>query len=531
VAAEIKKSSWGGKRTGAGRPRKSEAKNAAYEAAEVVGTERTYIYLPTLNPVEEFTARTRTDILKKARWLYNNVGLAARAVDGIARYACGTGIIPQARSSSSPWNKATEQRFEDSVGREAFGFDAAGQFNFYTAQAAIIRHAAVDGDFFGQLVQSKDGRAMMRFFGSEKVGNAITGLQQEEWRDGVRVDEMGKPTQYRILTNYLGTKFQDVSSDDICHFYRPQRVGYTRAPSWLARAALHLHDMADIVRFTKTTFKLASQPAYIIKSPDAMQIGMGAALKRQDVGDGNKVTVDKLYAGSGVMQLPPGAELQQFRNEHPGQNFQQFLDFLARDISWGIGVSPELLWDGSKIGGANTRFVLADAQVFFSELQDWLINSFCRRFYKYWVWSEIRAGRLPMIDDWWKVEFITPARITVDYGRDTKAMLEIVRTGAMSGRRFSEMHGMDEEQEEDAAIASYLRRKEKCEAAGLALTDVFPPAPGSPAPIPSGSQSGIDASGDTSNDDDADEADGGSTPPDSTATDMMDVRFQHPITR
>jgi capsid protein len=169
-----------------GRPSQESgsAKNAAFEAAELYQPGRTLIYM-------------------KARWLYNNVGLAARAVDGIARYACGTGIIPQARSSSSPWNKATEQRFEDSVGREAFGFDAAGQFNFYTAQAAIIRHAAVDGDFFGQLVQSKDGRAMMRFFGSEKVANAITGLQQEEWRDGVRVDEMGKPTQYRLLLTRL----------------------------------------------------------------------------------------------------------------------------------------------------------------------------------------------------------------------------------------------------------------------------------------------------------------------------------------
>jgi len=483
--AEIKKSSagWGGKRPGAGRPKKVDAKNAAYEAAEIVPQERTFIYLPTLNPEEEFTARTRTDILKKARWLYNNIGLAARAVDGIARYTCGTGIVPQARSSNSDWNKAAEERFEDSAGREAFGFDAGGQFNFYTAQAAILRHVAVDGDFFGQLVKSQDGRAMMRFFGAEKVGNALTGLQQDKWRDGVRIDPMGKPIQFRVLTNYLGTKFTDVSSDDICHFYRPQRVGYTRAPSWLSRAALHLHDMADIVKFTKTTFKLASQPAYIIKSPDAMQIGMGAALKRQDTASG-KVTVDKLYANSGVLQLPPGAELQQFRNEHPGQNFQQFLDFLARDISWGIGVSPEILWNIDKAGGANTRYVLADAQVFFSELQEWLINQFCRRFWKYWVWCEIQAGRLPMIEDWWRVDFTTPARITVDYGRDTKAMLDVVRTGAMSGRRFAEMHGMDEEQEEDAAIASYLRRKQKCEALGLDFNDVFPPAPGSPMTAP-----------------------------------------------
>ena len=328
--------------------------------------------------------------------------------------------------------------FDDTCGREAFGFDAAGQVNFYEAQHFICKHVAIDGDFFGQFVKSNDGRALMRFIGGESVGNATTGLAQDEWQDGVRTDQYGKPTQYRLLADEGRSTFTDVNADDILHFHRPARIGYTRSPSWLSRAALHLHDMADIVAFTKQTFKLASQPAFIIKSPDAMQVGMGAALKKQDAATGS-VTLDKLYGGSGVVQLPPGTELQQFKNEHPGNNFQAFLDFLARDISWGIGLSPEMLWSVAGIGGANTRYVLADAQVFFSELQDWIINQFCRRFWKYWVWSEIQAGRLPLRDDWWRVDFIPPARATVDFGRDTKALIEIVRTGAMSTRRFAEM--------------------------------------------------------------------------------------------
>jgi hypothetical protein len=135
--------------------------------------------------------------------------------------------------------------------------------------------------------------------------------------------------------------------------------------------------MADIVRLYQN--RLSSWPRSLPISSKARtlcRVGMGAALKRQDVGDGNKVTVDKLYAGSGVMQLPPGAELAAIQaTSIPATTFKQFLDFLARDISWGIGVSPETSLDVSKIGGANTRFVLADAQVFFSELQDWLINS------------------------------------------------------------------------------------------------------------------------------------------------------------
>lgn len=482
--AEIKgKSKRGGYRPGAGRPKKADAKNAAFEAAELYQPGRAFVWMPTVEPRQEFQSSTRTNILRKARWLYNNVGLAARAVDGLARYTCGTGINPAARTSDSAWNKRAEEMFEDTCGREAFGFDAAGQVNFYEAQNFIVRHVAIDGDFFGQFVKSRDGRALVRFIGAEAVGNATTALPQDEWQDGVRTDEMGKPTQYRLLTNQDSSRFVDVSADDILHFRRPARIGYTRSPSWLARATLNLQDSAEITAYAKQAYKLSSQIAYVMESPDAMQIGMGASLKKQDAGSGN-VTVDKLYGQSGVMQLPPGTRLQQFKNEHPGTSFEQFQNYLVRDIAWGVGIAPEMLWDISKIGGANTRYVLADAQVFFSELQEWLINQFCRRFWKYWVWSEIQAGRLPLRDDWWRVDFIPPARATVDFGRDTKALLEIVRTGAMSTRRFAEMHGLDEEAEEDAAIAAAVRRKNKCEAAGLSVTDVFPPAPGSPAPMP-----------------------------------------------
>jgi hypothetical protein len=118
-----------------------------------------------------------------------------------------------------------------------------------------------------------------------------------------------------------------------------------------------------------------------------------------------------------------------------------------------------------------------------------------------------------MIDDWWKVDFIPPARATVDFGRDTKALLEIVRTGAMSTRRFAEMHGMDEEAEEDAAIAAAVRRKTKCEAAGLGRHRCFPARAGITRAycLRGRNPQDIDASPDE------DEADGGSTPPDSSA--------------
>ncbi len=515
MAAEIKKSSWGGKRTGAGRPRTTTARAAAYEAAEPATRGRTFIYMPTLEARDELTNWSRSEIQRKARWLYNNEPKAARLIDGISRNVTGNGLWPQARTANKEWNRLAEEAFEDACGREAFGFDVGAEVNFYEAQLYIMRHVAIDGDFFGQFMLSSSGRAMMRFVGAEHVGNGQSPLQ-DEWRDGVRTDAYGKPTQYRMLTDIWGRNWRDVSADDVIHFKRPVRRGYTRSPSWLARATAHLHDAADITSFNKQSHKLAAQTAFVIESPEAGQLGMGAALRKVEVAGGS-VTVDKLYSSSGIMQLKPGERVQQFKNEHPGSTFEPLMNYLARDIAYSMGISPEVIFSPQGLTGPAMRAALVDAQTLYTELQNWLVENFCRRFWKYWIWHEIEAGRLPMPgEDWWRVEFTRPARNTIDFGRDTKAMLDIARAGAMSPRRFAEMHGYDAEQEDDDIIAAFVRRKQKCEEAGVTLEEVFPPAPGSPV-TSQGSQPGIDASGDTSNDDDADEADSDSTPSDSTA--------------
>ena len=101
------KSNRGGHRPGAGRP-KSSPKAAAFEAAEF-SRNRGIIYLPTVEPKREAPPATRMELLKKARWLYNNVGVAAYIIEHIAQRAVGTGIVPQARTSDPAWNRTVEQ--------------------------------------------------------------------------------------------------------------------------------------------------------------------------------------------------------------------------------------------------------------------------------------------------------------------------------------------------------------------------------------------------------------------------------------
>jgi hypothetical protein len=71
VPSKIKKSSssWGGSRPGAGRPRKTDAKAHAFEAA-MPSLNRGFVTFQVLNPRNEVSPWTRTEMLKLSRWLY-----------------------------------------------------------------------------------------------------------------------------------------------------------------------------------------------------------------------------------------------------------------------------------------------------------------------------------------------------------------------------------------------------------------------------------------------------------------------------
>ena len=477
------KSKHGGVRTGAGRKpsamksQLTETAFAAYEATKIGGNgSRAWVYMPTLDARRELTSYDRTELIRRAHWMYNNLGIAARAIDGVARYACP--LVPQARSSNAAWNKKVEQLFEDACGTAPFGFDMGAEVNFYEAQPYILRQIALDGDFFWQKCLSKSGRGMVRFIGGESVGNSSSMPQGQDWVDGVLPDKFGRPQAYNVLAPGDSSKGKIVSADELHQVKRMYRRGYLRAPSWLARASNHLQDISEILGFEKASFKMNAQVAFVITSPDAGNIGLGASRNKIPTGTGG-VTVDSLYNSSGVPQLQPGEKIESFTNTHPNTNFKAFLDYLMRDIAWGMGISPELLWDVAGAGGANTRYLLEDSNVFFRECQSVIREQFCRPFWTFWVWNEIESGRLENPgDDWWRCDWIAPKPPSVDLGRDGKLYLSLVQAGLMSRKRYHNMMGLDDETEEDDMINAASRLKAKCAAAGLHVSEVIPPMPG-----------------------------------------------------
>ena len=475
MPSKIKKSSWGGTRAGAGRPRKLDAKAAAFEAAQP-SLNRGLVWVPTTDPKRELTAYTRMEILRLSRWLYNNAPQATYIVEHLAQRAIGTGIVVQPKTSNAAWNKKVDQYFEDRNCAEAWAFDASAQVNFYTAQSLILRQVAIDGDFFAQFLKTKENAARVRFIGGEAIGGTASfGNTDDYTHDGVRLDQFGAPAGYTIAG-------KEVAADQVLHMRHIRRHGQPRGVSWLHSAVSNLRDISEINGFVKGAYKAGAQIGYMVTSTEVAKIGLGAGLKSTTNEVGELQTTD-LPNGILLPRLKPGEKLEAFKNDIPGQTYEAVMRALRSDVAFAIGLPPEAMMVNVGLAGTEQRAVLEVTQNFLERLQQMVIDQFCRPFYKYWLWHEIQAGRLEYPgDDWWRHEWLAPRKITVDSGRDARAYSEQLDKGHLSPTRFYNMQGLRAEEEEQDVIDTYLRRQAKCQALGLDVTQVFPNSLRTPSP-------------------------------------------------
>jgi capsid protein len=482
------KSNRGGKREGAGRPKKDQTNFRSTDG--LASPQRMWIYTPTLDASKSLTTSARLEQTKKSFFLYENIGLAARAVDGIAKFVGP--LVPQARTSDEKWNRMAEQAFEDACGNSPLGVDVAKQVNFYDAQELLVKQMALAGDVFWQKQTSNSGRALFRIVPGENVGSSHADVK-EGWHDGVKISKLGAATRYRVLKSPGSfADYNEISADDLTRVGRIDRVGQARSRPWLHRAADNLQDASEIVSYEKMSAKLGASLSFIITSPEAGSIGLGSSLQKQQTGTGAPITKDLMMEGSVIPQLKPGEKIESFNNAHPSANLDIFLKYLRRDIAHGFNMPAAVLFDPEEAGGATMRFAMEDAAKTISRIQDIIITSFCAPFWRFWIYQEIEAGRLPMPNDgsdWWRTEWSAPQKVSVDIGRDGRLYSSMLTLGQISPHDFYNMQGKDHDKVIEDIIRSAVRRKKRVqeiaaeEGIEISVTEVFPPAPGSPIAV------------------------------------------------
>ncbi|HCN76484.1 MAG TPA: hypothetical protein DIT13_04710 [Verrucomicrobiales bacterium] len=476
--------------------RRLEAKDPALEAVgmyrsfqgtDVGSRDRGYVYVPTLQTLKEVDEWSHVELMRRGRYIYNSGGgLVHRGVNGVARMVCGTGLFPYPGSPNKAWN-AKVRRLWMARCENKNTFDLSRKFTCGSAQQGIVRAKIKDGDMAPVLARDESGRLRCMFYEAHQIGQG--GKREapgERWHHGVRLGRHNEPLAYRVVSvdDIGGGQTEvEVPAGNVLFCATYERFGQVRGLSRFYPVINKVLDRGEILHALTKGIKMREQIGFAIEQQLAVQMiggpgGWGAGIPQPTsqvaLPTGEKITLEKFFGAGEARELKPGQTFKLVESDHPNENVREHLETLTRDVAWALGYSPELLWNITQLGGANTRFIMADAQSQIESEQQELVEQFLGPWYLAWLRDMIEAGELEDVESWELHSWVLPKRLTVDFGRDGKLHIEQAKRGHITLKALHGFQGDQWEQEVDQYLDERLYIKEGMAARGLTWAEAFP---------------------------------------------------------
>lgn len=440
---------------------------------------RGYVYFPELDSEREVDSWSRIELAKRASALYNEVGLVRGTINGIARMVCGTGLMPQALTNNESWNDRIEKLFNERA-ESKNTFHLGRKFSFASSQPAILRAALKVGDVLNVLARDENNALRVGIYEGSQVGNGSKDFKG--WIDGVLPDQHRAAIKYRLIQKLEnGSKTHvDIPAENCLFVADYERIGQHRGLTCLYHAINRMYDRSEIMGAITRGIKVSNQHAYVIetdKDSPGPSGGPGAMSPRpKTIVQTSKgpMTMEKFLGAGQIEELKPGQSFKILHDQRPHPNVTTHLDGLVRDMAIGTGFHSEVIWNVAALGGANTRFVMASAQSTIEEKQEWMVESYCAPYYVAFVADAIANGDIEYIPDWYAHGWLTPGRMTVDFGRDGKLHLEQYKQGLITLKTLYGYRGEEWKRQITQYLAERAFMKQEAQKKGLTLQEAFP---------------------------------------------------------
>lgn len=364
---------------------------------------------------------------------------AARAIDsihnsgfiaGAVEVASGSTVGPGLRFSARPdatglgW---TEEEVDEWASKVEAAFkawamsptacDAAGQMTFKQIQQAAFASYLAYGEAVALLPMIRRPGSPMATKVSLLPPSRLTDHTDEftGWVQGVKTDGWGRPLAYRFRERdrLLGWKEVTIQATDrdgrpnVLHVKDPG-IAVTRGISPFAPILKVTRQVDQFADATLTSALIQTIFAATLKSninglaafdglmtdADRGALDVKAfAEARGEYYDGAKI--DLMQHGR-IAHLFPNDELVFNEAKHPGQEYDQFMAWLLREIARGVGITYESL-TGDYRGATYSSVRMAGAVEWLTVMRrrDNIVVPFCQGVYETWLEEAIGRGLLP----------------------------------------------------------------------------------------------------------------------------------------
>ena len=433
---------------------KAKAKNNGLKAKAISGggsgiftqfegakysNKRSWINTPWPNDFKKtFTSFDRQELTRKMRWLYVNAGLIRQIINDMSLYSVGDGIKPQAASGNSVWDLQAENYFKNWALKPC---EITGRYNFNEIQQIVCKLIDRDGEIFVLKTYGKDDSPLLQIIESHRVGVSqdASGTAAGMY-DGILFDKYGAVIGYNVIRSDGTGRL--VPAPSILHIHHPEQVSGARAYSPLQHSINNLIDVLEIISLEKEAMKVQADivrtitrenPQFDGSQSDFEAFGMRPQDYPSQVYDNPAET--GTFIGGKTLAMAPGEDLKIVESNRPSPNVVGAIEHLNRDSCLG-SLPYEFVVEPNKSGGA-MRLVVAKAGRTFNSRQQVLINRLLIPTWGYVIGNAIAKGDLPANDNWHRVNWVTPKKVTVDAGKEEAATFKAIQLGLKS---FSEYH-------------------------------------------------------------------------------------------
>ena len=297
--------------------------------------------------------------------------------------------------------------------------------------------------------------------------------KKNEWRNGVEVNEWGRPVRYAILTRHPGdTWFQGtpdpnrkhifLPADDVIHLFMPDRPGQNRGVPWFHSVMADAHQLQGY-----------EEAAVIRARAGASIMGFITNNEGELIADDveNNQRISEFEPGT-FKYLSPGETVNVPSIDSPDQQFEMFVKNKVRRFASGFGCSYETLSrDFSDTNYSSSRLSLLEDREHWRVVQKYLVDTFHMRVYREWLNLSVLSGELQFADFELRPErydrprWMSRGWSWVDPLKEVRAYREAEQAGYMTKAQIIAYSGGDY----DDNINELAREQELAAEAGVKL--------------------------------------------------------------
>jgi len=404
----------------------------------------------------------RDTVRSHARRIYLNFGPIRKAINERGMYSVGRAFVPQFRGMDKEFGAAATQFLTESFYN--IGDSRGGMHDFRTNFFGYSSAIDVDGEIFILLTETDNGFPQYQGIPGHRIANprgmSDGPMRGGELRDGIVYYPSGTAKEYAFCDKH-GNLSQWIDAANMIHLYDPEWQYQGRGLSALTHCISDCRDIIQSVDWERLAMLQMSSISMVeyndngASDQDDPFISLVGNASNPD----RPMTVQSMDGGTvRYFRSNSGGKVETIVNNRPGNPFLEFHERLLKSAYAGLPW-PYAFYSGHGAGGGTAqRMEIAMAQRTIEDRQDLLFYA-AKRLVGYAVAKAVKRGDLPRSADWYKWEFSTPPKLTIDDGRITKELETLWKIGAANMSDIVSMRGKSYEDHIRERAVEVAKRK------------------------------------------------------------------------